>query len=794
MLHLHAIDIVIIVAYLLSTVLIGYWVSKRASQSMQNYFLGGNAMPWYMLGISNASGMFDISGTMLLVSWMFVYGLKSVWIPWLWPTFNQVFLMVYLSAWLRRSKVMTGAEWIKTRFGTGPGAQLSHVIVVIYAFVSIIGFFTYAFKGIGKFAQTYLPWHLSANEYALILIAITAIYVIKGGMISVVITEVVQFFILSIASFAVGIIAMSKVAPDMLRRVVPAGWDNIFFGWHLNLDWSTLLPAATAKIADDRYELFGFFVMMLLFKGIPISAAGPAPNYDMQRVLSAKNPREASIMSAWVNVVLTPPRYFLVIGLTVLAAAFFGPDLRAMGTHLDFELVLPQALGRFVPMGLLGFLIAGLLAAFMSNFAATVNAAPPYFVNDIYKRYINPNASPKTYVRLSYLASFTVIVIGVIFGWSVTSVNEVVVWIVSGLWGGYTASNVLKWYWWRFNGYGYFWGMVTGIASALAMPRIAPLFPFVQHLMAKFTINMEVVIIFPLVVGISLIGCLLGTLLTKPESDEVLMDFYRRVRPWGFWGPVLRKVLAEDPGFKRNRDFFRDMFNIAIGIVWQVSLVALPLYIVIQEFQRAAIALGAILVTSLILKFTWYDHLNEREVETDKAAANDVSQEVTEMLLATQAEANVTSLDHAALFAKYGFYAGLAAMFAFPRVWGAVGMAIIGAVCAGGGSALGSAVGLFFDALNLKPAEGDHLPSKLPLAASALVLGIIGLVAWYLPMAGLPITITGFMLGRSALLSTHRSLALKGMGLSLVGLLLSAVNAYVGALMMVQAGMAAHGY
>ena len=157
MLQLHVVDIAIIVAYLLSTVFIGYWVSKRASQSMQNYFLGGNSMPWYLLGISNASGMFDISGTMLLVSWMFVYGLKSVWIPWLWPTFNQIFLMVYLSAWLRRSKVMTGAEWIKTRFGTGPGAQLSLVIVVIYAFVSIIGFFTYAFKGIASLRRPTCP-------------------------------------------------------------------------------------------------------------------------------------------------------------------------------------------------------------------------------------------------------------------------------------------------------------------------------------------------------------------------------------------------------------------------------------------------------------------------------------------------------------------------------------------------------------------------------------------------------------------------------------------------------------
>lgn len=621
--HLHVLDIVIIVAYLMSTVLIGYWVSHRASQSMQNYFLGGNAMPWYMLGISNASGMFDISGTMLLVSWMFVYGLKSVWIPWLWPTFNQIFLMVYLSAWLRRSNVMTGAEWIKTRFGTGRGAQLSHVIVVLYAFVSIIGFFTYAFKGIGKFAQTYLPWHLSANEYALILIAITAIYVIKGGMISVVITEVVQFFILSIASFAVGIIAMGKVAPEMLHRVVPAGWDNIFFGWHLNLDWATLLPAANAKVAEDGYGLFGFFVVMLLFKGIPISGAGPAPNYDMQRILSAKNPREASMMSAWVNIVLTPPRYFLIMGLTVLAAAFFGPNLRAMGTHMDFELVLPYALGRFVPVGLLGFLIAGLLAAFMSNFAATVNAAPPYFVNDIYKRYINPHASPKTYVRLSYLASLSVIVLGVAIGWNVTSVNDVVVWIVSGLWGGYTASNVLKWYWWRFNGYGYFWGMITGICSALGLPPVIAQVPYVKHLLATYSINMEVTIVFPVVLALSLAGCLIGTLLTKQESDEVLIDFYRRVRPWGFWGPILKKVQAVDPGFKRNKDFGRDMLNIAVGIVWQVSLVALPLYIVIREFDRAAIAGGAILVTSLILKFTWYDHLAEREVETDLAAAED---------------------------------------------------------------------------------------------------------------------------------------------------------------------------
>jgi len=96
--HLSVIDILIIILYLITSIMIGYWVSHRASASIRNYFLGGNKLPWYLLGVSNASGMFDIAGTMLLVYWLSVYGMKSMWIPWLWPVFNQIFLMVYLSS------------------------------------------------------------------------------------------------------------------------------------------------------------------------------------------------------------------------------------------------------------------------------------------------------------------------------------------------------------------------------------------------------------------------------------------------------------------------------------------------------------------------------------------------------------------------------------------------------------------------------------------------------------------------------------------------------------------------
>jgi Na+/proline symporter len=606
---LNPIDIAIILTYLAVSVTVGYWVSHRASRDRKAYYLGGNTLPWYFLGVSNASGMFDIAGTMWLVYLLFIYGMKSVWIPWLWPVFNQIFLMVYLSAWLRRSNVMTGAEWIRTRFGTGRGARLSHLIVVIYAIVSVIGFLTYGFKGIGKFATDFLPWHLSANQYALILMGITTFYVVKGGMFSVVITEVLQFCILSVASVAIGIIAISRVPAAALHKAVPAGWDQIWFGWHLNLDWHTLISSVNGKIAEDGYAIFGAFFMMILFKGILLSTAGPAPNYDMQRILSTRTPREACMMSALVNVVLNVPRYFMIAGLTILALVFYSDKIRAMGSGMDFEMVLPDALTRFVPAGLLGVLVAGLLAAFMSNFAATVNAAPPYLVNDIYRRFINPNASERTYVRLSYLASFAVVALGISAGWFVGSIDSVIQWIVSALYGGYTASNVLKWYWWRFNGMGYFWGMVTGIAGALilAIPGLLP------HLTALNS--------FPIILGMSLIGCIVGTLATPAEDDEVLKDFYKRVRPWGFWGPIRDKVMLEDPSFRPNPDFARDMFNVVVGVAWQTSLIALPIYVVIRRFDNAAIALAIVAVTSSVLKFTWYNHLKVLENEANARAA-----------------------------------------------------------------------------------------------------------------------------------------------------------------------------
>ncbi|MDH7605579.1 MAG: Na+:solute symporter [Melioribacter sp.] len=627
--HLHIIDITIILLYLTTTIFIGFYISKRASKDIHNYFLGGNRLPWWMLGVSDASGMFDIAGTMLIVYWLSVYGLKSMWIPWIWPVFNQIFLMVYLSPWLRRSNVMTGAEWIKTRFGTDKGATLSHFIVVIYALISVIGFLSYGFKGIGKFAAAFLPPiitnpetlvqypQINANLYALILMGLTTLYVVKGGMMSVVATEVLQYCILSVSAIAIGIIAMYHVSPEMINSVIPEGWKSMAFGWNLGLDWSTVNSAVATKvkafnnwIANDGYSLFGLFFGMMLFKGFFVAAAGPAPNYDMQRILSTRSPKEAAKMNSLVSVVLNPTRYFMAAGLTVLALTNFDSLYKSSITSPDFEAILPEVLANYVPAGLLGLLMAGFIAAFMSNFAATVNAAPAYIVNDIYKRYIKPNAEPKKYVKMSYLASLGVVIVGISIGFFVESINQIALWIVASLWGGYTAANVLKWYWWRFNGYGYFWGMVAGMSTSLILLLLEKigLITFINNwpLPANPSMNS-----FPIIFFNSIVGCVVATLLTKPEDDTVLMKFYHNVRPWGFWKPIYEKVKKIDPQFEANKNFKRDMFNILVGMAWQITLMCTPVFLVIREFKSMLISLSVLLITSLILKLNWWNKLEE---------------------------------------------------------------------------------------------------------------------------------------------------------------------------------------
>ncbi|MEL7162006.1 MAG: sodium:solute symporter, partial [Bacteroidota bacterium] len=560
----------------------------------------------YVLGLSNASGMFDISGAMWTVSILFIYGLKSAWIPWLWPVWNQVFVFVYLALWLRRSNVMTGAEWITFRFGDGRGARLSHLVIVAFAVISVLGFMAYFFEGIGKFCVLVLPWDLaldagavslsSAHGYALLICGLTALYTIKGGMYSVVFTEVLQFFIMTVSCFAIGYIAYTSLTHEQVLAVVPTGWDELSFGWNLGLDWSaTPYAAVNERITGDGFELFGILIMLMVFKGIFASVAGPVPSYDMQRILAAGSPAEAAKMGFLTTAVLFLPRYLMVAAFGALGLVYLGPEIATMGSAIDFEQVLPLAIQKFVPTGLKGLLLAGLLAAFMGTFSAVVNSAPAYLVNDVYKKYVNPAASPKRYIQLSIWASLLLVIVGIAFGFFATSLNQLTLWITAALYGGYAAANALKWIWWRFNAYGYFYGMLCGLIASTVK-----LFAFSE---------VTDIYIFPIILAFSLLGCLLGTYLHPLEDRAAVKEFYRRTRPWGFWGPIREEVMREDPTFVPNRDFGRDVVNILVGIVWQMAQVVIPIYFIIKDNGKMIMWSAVLVATSFFLKKSWWDKL-----------------------------------------------------------------------------------------------------------------------------------------------------------------------------------------
>ena len=622
---MHSIDILIIAFYILLTVAVGIWVSKRASKGLDSYFLGGKSIKWYYLGLSNGSGMFDVSGTAWMVGILFLYGVKSFMFMWLWPIWNQIFIMMFLAVWIRRSNIMTGSEWILTRFGDKRAGRASHLIVAAFAIIAAIGFIAYFFEGVGKFMTIILPWDLtlqmgasvllnSEQTYALIIILLTTIYTVKGGMFSVVATEVLQYGIMVVAGLLIVGYSFFAISDVEINAVITEEWRNVFFGWELETHWSVKYQAFNDLIDSEGFKMFGAFIGMTLFKGFFASLAGPTPSFDMQRILSTKTVKEAAYMSGFTNLILFIPRYLLIGGIVVIALVSLSPEMigNASFSGADLEVLLPKVINFHVPVGVKGLLLAGLLAAFMSTFSAFVNAGPAYIVNDIYKKYFKPNATVKHYIKASHIASFSVVSLGVFMGFFADSINSLTLWITSALFGGYVASNFLKWIWWRFNGWGYFWGMLSGlIIASLQFLLDQNKGSFSQDSLLFELSHMQAIYLFPIIFIVSLTGSFLGTFLSEPTDMKTLKSFYKTVRPWGWWAPVYKELLKEESTLKKNTDFWNDMFNCAIGIVWQSSMIVMPIYFVIRDYPKGLIALSVFAITSLILKFTWLDKVKQ---------------------------------------------------------------------------------------------------------------------------------------------------------------------------------------
>ena len=591
---MHTIDYSIILLYFLVVILFGFWYQKRASKNLESYFLGGKNIHWLPLAMSGSVSTFDITGTMWIVSILFVLGMKSMWHHWMWGVYMAAFFMAYMGKWVRRSNVMTAAEWMKTRFGENTGGRLARTAYAIMAIVTLTSFIGYAYQGIGKFASVYISLgpiaSLVTNEtiklfilnhqpdiLAILVMGITTLYVILGGLYSVVVTDVIQTTVLTLGSIFIAFIAWSKLSPELLSGL-PQDWTSLKFSWTLS---------ETASNGHAEFEFFGLLVIVWVLKGLLLNAGGPAQMYDFQRFLAARHPRDAAkVGAAWSFFLIV--RWAMATGIALLA-------LVGIAGVTDSEKVMPIVLLQYLPTGIRGLVIAGLLAAFMSTFSSIVNSGASFIVRDIWELYIRPHSTVKESIKTSYAASLLIVLIGLVIGFNATSIAQIWDWIMMALGAGVVVPNVLRWYWWRLNGWGYSIGTLSGIVLSL----VALVFP-----------SLPVYIVFPSICLISLFASIIVSIYTKPVSEKILLNFFESVRPFGLWKPIKNKsTLPLEEKNKTSESGRLAVVNVLLAMAAVSGLYLGPMYFVGHWYS---IALSWFFISALsivILKFTWYNNL-----------------------------------------------------------------------------------------------------------------------------------------------------------------------------------------
>jgi len=569
-------DLTLILIYFIVVIALGFWYRRRASQDLDSYFLGGKRIHWLALAMSGSASNFDITGTMWIVSMLFLMGMKSMWIHWMWGVMMGAFFASYMGKWVRRSGVMTGAEWMMTRFGEARPGKVARTAYALMAVITQTSFIGYAFQGIGKFASVYIPF--SPAVCALVIIGATTLYVLLGGLFSVVLTDVIQTVILSLASVLIAWLAYSQLTPEIIGQTVPHGWESVLPRWRL---------PEFAGTENAGYEFFGALVIVWVLKGLFLNAGGPAQMYDFQRFLAARDPRDAAKIGASWSLFLVV-RWAMAAGITLLA-------LSGVARVSDPEKVMPIVLLEYLPVGLRGIVIAGLLAAFMSTFSSTVNSGASYLVRDLWQPFFAPRASQRQLVRSGYAATVGIVLAGIAIGYQAKSIAQIWNWMMMALGAGVIIPNVLKWYWWRMNGWGFAAGTIGGMVLSI---------PFL------FFPDAPMYLTFPPVCAASLVASVAGSLFTKPVDQRTLNSFYRTVRPFGLWGTVREQCgLPEEQISSGTESAWIAALNMALGIIAITGLYLFPMYLVGHWHSTAFAWLGAALCACVVLAFTWYRNL-----------------------------------------------------------------------------------------------------------------------------------------------------------------------------------------
>lgn len=593
---MQVIDYGIIAVYLTAIVLVGLYLQRKASQGIDSYFLGNRNLPWWALASSGMSSNLDISGTMIIAALIYALGAKGFYIEIRGGvTLIMAFLMIYMGKWNARSKVMTLAEWMELRFGRDKQGQTARLISAIASIIMTIAMVTYFALGGGKFLDKFLgieSYLGLPSEFwaATVLISIAMIYTVASGLYGVVWTDVFQGVLIFSAIMYMAVKAWGITLPEEFTISLPMV-DGGFQRFSTTFsEWSSVIPKFTLGIDNASqyaiYNLFGIAISFYLFKVI-LEGAGGTGNYMLQRFFAAKNDREAGLLSVfWVF--LLSFRWIFIGAIAVIGIS--------LGASIsDPELVLPAVI-ETIPAGVKGFLIAGLMAAGMSTFDSTVNAGAAYWVKDIYQLYVNKNASRKQLMMQSYLASILIVLVGLGLMLVFKNINDIWGWITMSIGSGMLIPMLLRWYWWRMNGYGFSIGIISGMVMAIIFKATAP-------------VGVTEYTMFMVASSASLIGTILGTLLTSPTEEGVLFNFYKVTRPFGAWHRF-RDQMSPDQQAGINAENRRDIISTILAVPWQVVFFLFMMSLVFKTWGNVTV-LGLILaVLSVGLYYNWYRHLS----------------------------------------------------------------------------------------------------------------------------------------------------------------------------------------
>ncbi len=518
-------DWLVVLAYLVITVVIGIYLSRRASKSVEDFFVSGRSLPWWLAGTSMAATTFSVDTPLYIAGVVGNRGIAGNWEWWAFGVGHVVLIYIFARLW-RRSEIVTDAELIEMRYGGRPASTLRAIKAFLFAVPINCIAIGYIMLATVKVVGTLGIWEafgiadgetlLGMDPKLLSVIGVSAlvlVYTSFSGLWGVVVTDFFQFFLALFGAILVAWFAVSSPEIGGLQNLITGAQENTSFDVlaFIPLTWDAqgFLGVGWSAFAGISATTFGAYVFLQWWTFRRSDGGGEF----IQRLAASKNEDEA-VKAAWLfNVMHYVVRTWPWI-LVALAALVIYPELE------DKELGYPMLMLDFLPVGLLGLVVASLFAAFMSTVSTQINWGASYVVNDLYHRFVNPQASQAQLVKVGRIASVVITVFGALAAFYAESVGQVFR-LVIAIGTGPGVVLILRWFWWRINAWAELAAMLTGFVIGL----VTTLMP--QFMIADFGVRLFVIVAITSVIWITVMY------VTKPESEEVLLRFYEKVQPGG---------------------------------------------------------------------------------------------------------------------------------------------------------------------------------------------------------------------------------------------------------------------